>query len=51
MGKITLETRRMSYEEVIGSLGERHRLVLEALRERPRSTDRKSTRLNSSHTS
>lgn len=40
MGKITLETRRMSYEEVIGSLGERHRLVLEALRERPRSTAR-----------
>ena len=40
MGSITLETRRMSYEEILAGLGKRHQMILEALRERPRSTAR-----------
>src|SRR5690606_9843043 len=40
MGSITLETRRMSYEEILAGLGKRHQTLLEALRERPRSTAR-----------
>jgi len=30
----------MSYEEILGSLGPRYQAILEALRERPRSTAR-----------
>src|SRR5690606_42139329 len=40
MSAITKVTRRMSYEEILGSLGPRHQMILEALRERPRSTAR-----------
>lgn len=40
MGAITKITRRMSYEEILGNLGERHQMIIEALRERPRSTAR-----------
>lgn len=37
---ITQETRRESYEEVKKSIGYRHQLVLNALRDRPQSTAR-----------
>jgi len=40
MSAITKLTRRMSYEEILGSLGPRYQAILEALRERPRSTAR-----------
>jgi len=40
MSAITKVTRRMSYEEILGSLGPRYQAILEALRERPRSTAR-----------
>jgi len=40
MSAITKVTRRMSYEEILEGLGQRHQMILEALRERPRSTAR-----------
>ena len=40
MSAITKLTRRMSYEEILGSLGPRYQAILEALRERSRSTAR-----------
>jgi len=40
MSAITKMTRRLSYEEILGSLGPRYQAILEALRERPRSTAR-----------
>jgi len=40
MSAITKLTRRMSYEEIIRSLGPRYQAILEALRKRPRSTAR-----------
>lgn len=40
MSHITMETRRMSYEEILEHLRPRHQAVLEALKESPRSTAR-----------
>ena len=37
---ITQETRRESYKEVKKSIGDRQQMILDALRERPRSTAR-----------
>ena len=40
MSHITMETRRMSYEEILEHLRPRHQAVLEALEESPQSTAR-----------
>lgn len=40
MNPVTMETRQLSYEEVLENLGARHQAVLEALEESPQSTAR-----------